>query len=154
MRSRFVARARAGCRRTRGQRDEQRDNRGPLEARPYRDEGLLTRVDVRGADEVALYVRLASDLDDGEAMALAIAKQRGWTLATDDRKAKRFARDLGIPVVTTPELMERWAKAGKMRPEKLRTLLRSIESGARFVPGEDAPGYEWWMAQAGFSTQR
>ncbi|MCH7994369.1 MAG: hypothetical protein IIB57_07990 [Planctomycetes bacterium] len=130
--------------------DEDDEKREPIDAQPYFDESLITLVDVGGADEAELYVRLAGDLDDGEAMALAIAKQRGWTLATDDRKAKRFASDLGVPVVTTPELMQRWAKASKMRPAKLRTLLRNIESGARFAPGEDAPGYEWWTAQVGF----
>ena len=130
--------------------DEDDEKREPIDAQPYFDESLLTLVDIGGADEAELYVRLAGDLDDGEAMALAIAKQRGWTLATDDRKAKRFASNLGVPAVTTPELMQRWAKASKMRPAKLRTLLRNIESGARFAPAEDAPGYDWWTAQVGF----
>ena len=130
--------------------DEDDEKREPIDAQPYFDEGLLTFVDVGSTDEAELYVRLAGDLDDGEAMALAIAKQRGWTLATDDSKAKRFADDLDVLVITTPELMQRWAKASKMRPPKLRTLLRNIESGARFAPAEDAPGYEWWTAQVGF----
>ncbi len=94
-------------------------------------------------------MRLAGDLDDGEAMALAIARLRGWTLATDDRKAKRFADDLDVPVVTTPELMQRWAKASKIRPAKLRTLLSNIQHCARFVPAEDAPGYDWWTDAIG-----
>ncbi len=129
--------------------DEDDEKREPIDAQPYFDESLITLVDVGGANEAELYVRLAGDLDDGEAMALAIAKQRGWRLATDDRKAKRFAGDLGVPVITTPELMQRWAKATKMRPAKLRTLLSNIESGARFAPGEDALGYEWWTTQVG-----
>lgn len=129
--------------------DEGDDKRAPIQAQPYIDEKLITLVDVGNADEAELYVRLAGDLDDGEAMALAIAKLRGWTLATDDRKAKRFAGNLGVPVVTTPELMERWAKASKMRPAKLKTLLNNIQSGARFAPAEDAQGYEWWTAAIG-----
>ena len=129
--------------------DEDDDKRGPIEPQPLIDERLITPVDVGGEDEAELYVRLAGDLDDGEAMALAIAKVRGWTLATDDRKAGRFAGDLGVPVVTTPELMQRWAKASRMRPAKLRTLLTNIQSGARFAPAEDAPGYNWWTAQLG-----
>jgi predicted nucleic acid-binding protein len=34
--------------------------------------------------ELAAYVAFASELDDGEAMALAIAQSRGWQIATDD----------------------------------------------------------------------
>src|ERR1035441_2366386 len=45
--------------------------------------GLLQRHDLESDDEKAMYVQLAADLDDGEAMTLAIAHQRGlaasWT---------------------------------------------------------------------------
>ena len=129
--------------------DKGDDAREPIKPQPYINENLITLVEVGGADEAELYVRLAGDLDDGEAMALAIAKSRGWTLATDDRKAKRFADDLDVPVVTTPELMQRWAKTSKMRPAKLKTLLNNIQDGARFVPAEDAPGYDWWTDAIG-----
>ena len=129
--------------------DEGDDKRESIEPQPYIDDSLITLVDVGDADEAELYVRLAGDLDDGEAMALAITKLRGWTLATDDRKAKRFARDLDVPVITTPELMQNWAKASKIRPAKLKTLLSNIQNCARFVPAEDAPGYDWWMNAIG-----
>lgn len=120
-----------------------------IESQTYIDEKLLVPVDVQSGEEAELYVRLAGDLDDGEAMALAIAKRRGWMLATDDRKAKKFAGGLGVPVITTPELMQRWAETAKIRPAKLKTLLSNIESHARFAPAEDAVGYDWWMAQIG-----
>jgi len=121
------------------------DERESIEPQAYIDEGLIKLVDVQSAEEAELYVRLAADLDDGEAMALAIATQRGWTLATDDRKAKRFANDFGVPVVTTPELVQRWAKQARMTPSRMRTLVRSIESRARFSPAEDTPGFNWWV---------
>ena len=130
-------------------RDQDDEKREPIEPQPYINESLITLVEVGGADEAELYVRLAGDLDDGEAMALAIAKLRGWTLATDDRKAKRFAGNLRVPVVTTPELMQRWAKASKIRPAKLKTLLSNIQNNARFAPAEDAPGYDWWTDAIG-----
>ena len=129
--------------------DKDDDKREPIEPQPYIDERLITLVDIGGTDEAELYVALAGDLDDGEAMALAIAKLRGWTLASDDRKAQRYASGLGVPVITTPELMRRWAKASKMRPARLKTLLSNIQSGARFAPAEDAPGYDWWTAAIG-----
>ncbi len=129
--------------------DKGDDKREAIEPQPYINENLITLVNVGDTDEAELYVRLAADLDDGEAMALAIARLRGWTLATDDRKAKRFAGNLGVPVVTTPELMERWAKASRMHPAKLKTLLSNIQSGARFAPADDAPEFDWWMAAIG-----
>jgi len=129
--------------------DKGDDAREPIMPEPYINENLITLVEVGGADEAELYVRLAGDLDDGEAMALAIAKSRGWTLATDDRKAKRFASDLDVPVVTTPELMQRWAMASKIRPAKLKRLLSNIQNCARFVPAEDAPCYDWWTGAVG-----
>ncbi len=129
--------------------DEGDGTREPIEPHPYIDERLITLVDVADAGETELYVRLAGNLDDGEAMALAIAKLRGWTLATDDRKARRLAGDLGVPVVTTPELVQQWVKVAKMRPAKVKELLRRIEFGARFIPADSAPGYDWWTAALG-----
>lgn len=121
----------------------------PIESQACIDEELLVLVDVQSGEEAELYVRLASDLDDGEAMALAIAKRRRWMLATDDHKAKKFAVGLGVPVITTPELMQHWAETAKIRPAKLKTLLSNIESHARFAPAEDAVGYDWWAARVG-----
>src|SRR5437763_7952828 len=36
------------------------------------------------------FVRLAADLDDGEAMSIAIATSRGMRFASDDQKARRI----------------------------------------------------------------
>ena len=44
-------------------------------------------------------------------MCIAIAEQRGWTVATDDRKAIRVAQQAGLTVVSCPELVKRWADA-------------------------------------------
>lgn len=120
--------------------------REPIEPKPYLDEGLIALAEPTTPDELELYVHLAAQLDDGEAMALAIAAQRGWTLATDDRKANRIADDLGVAVVTTPELMERWAVAANLQPAQIQRLLRDIELRARFSPAAGAPGYAWWKA--------
>ena len=126
--------------------DDGDDRREAIEPQACIDEGLLASVDVQNLEEADLYVRLASDLDDGEAMALAIAKLRGWTIATDDRKAIRFSGNLRVPVVTTPELIQLWVKAIHMPSTRVKTHLRRIESGARFSPAEDAQGYDWWTA--------
>jgi predicted nucleic acid-binding protein len=106
--------------------------------------GALKVCEIEGEQEAGLYVRLAADLDDGEAMALAIAKGRGWFLATDDKKARRIAMELGAQVVTTPQVMRRWAEAGRVGQSVVRSVLQRIEFGARFSPSEGSPEGEWW----------
>src|ERR1700742_2856094 len=48
---------------------------------------------VESPDEEKLYVNYAVQLDDGEAMALAIALNRNWGLATDEKKARRLYKE-------------------------------------------------------------
>jgi predicted nucleic acid-binding protein len=129
--------------------DEQTEKREPIETEAHIDAGLLALVELQAGQETDLYVQLAGDLDDGEAMALAIAKQRGWTLATDDRKAKRFAANLDVPVVTTPELIREWAEKERLSSSAVKALLHNIETQARFLPATDSPDYDWWMAHMG-----
>ena len=94
--------------------------------------------------EHALYVELALNLGDGEAMALAIAKNRGWKVATDDRKARNKADAIGVSVVTTPELVQRWASDTARSRAEVAMALRRIETLARFSPAENSPGAKWW----------
>lgn len=103
--------------------------------------------------ERGLYVEFALNLDDGEAMALAITKNRGWTLATDDRKARKKADAVGVPVVTTPELLKRWAARIGSTEADLAMALRRVEALARFIPPSDSPGAEWWRNAAAFTSR-
>ncbi|WP_202803659.1 hypothetical protein [Spirulina subsalsa] len=52
--------------------------------------GLLRGVDFASDAEMARFVNDAVTLDDGEAATGAIAIERHWTLATDERKARSF----------------------------------------------------------------
>lgn len=94
--------------------------------------------------EHALYVELALNLGDGEAMALAIAKRRGWKVATDDRKARNKADAVEVSVVTTPELVQRWASNTARSRAEVAMVLRRIETLARFSPTENSPAAKWW----------
>ena len=94
--------------------------------------------------ELALYVEFALTLGDGEAMALAIAKNRGWKVATDDRKARIKADGVGVSVVTTPELVRRWASDATRSKAQVAMALRRIETLARFSPVENSPAAKWW----------
>ena len=68
----------------------------PLDLQEYLAAGLLAGCDFQNQAEIELFVRMAAQLGDGEAACFAIATQRGWALATDDRRARKLAADIAL----------------------------------------------------------
>ena len=120
--------------------------REPIDLAPFMESGVLKECRPETGPELDLYVVLASRIDDGEAMALAIAKTRGWIVSTDDRKARRLATDLGVRVWTTPQIMKRWADVTKSPADVVRSRLWRIEQRARFFPATADPLSAWWQS--------
>ena len=116
----------------------------PVRLDPLLTSGVLTICGIEGTAQEELYVKYALELDDGEAMSLAIAQARNFALATDERKARRVIREsrLQVRVISTPEVIRAWAR-GKARAE-LATVLRTIEARARFRPSSADPLEAWW----------
>lgn len=98
-------------------------------------------------DELEDYLDFASEVDDGEAQALAIARHRGFTLLTDDRKAIRLAGRLDIQVATisTAGILQIWANLNPANVQKLPGILARIEELARFRPHRNSSDYQWWV---------
>jgi hypothetical protein len=118
----------------------------PLDLAPSLAVGLLTACDPEGEEEAKWFVQLATLFrSDGEAACLAVAKVRGWALATDDRKARREAASLGVPVVTTAELVKAWADATSVDEAAVIQILRDIQTYARFTPHKTMPLHLWWV---------
>jgi predicted nucleic acid-binding protein len=120
----------------------------PIELGPLIDSGLLTVCHIEGAQEAEFYVDYASELDDGEAMSLAIAISRGFTLATDERKARRLFTEAAPDtqrLTTTSELLRRWAETETLPPDRLKIALLNIERRARYQPPPTDPNYQWWL---------
>jgi predicted nucleic acid-binding protein len=116
---------------------------------PLIGRGLLQRLDLETDEEKALYVQLAADLDDGESMTLAIAHHRGMTVATDDRKARRLARQRfgeGMILLRTTDILHAWLANARIDEAGTGAILRRIESIARFRPANDDPLRDWWLA--------
>ena len=122
--------------------------KSPIDLQSLVDDGTLLSCTAESAEELELYVDLATQIGDGEAMALAIAKSRGWTLSTDDRKAKQIADGLAVSVLTTPELIKRWADSTILSCGELRDTLRLIENRASFFPAASHPLHSWWHDNA------
>lgn len=118
----------------------------PIDLSASLSTGLLLSCRVECAAEIQSYVEFATELDDGEASCLALAKSRGWLVATDDRKAMRVASESGIAVITTPELIECWVKANSPGQSEIIDTLHRIERFANFRPRRASPLHGWWTA--------
>jgi predicted nucleic acid-binding protein len=99
-------------------------------------------------DEFDAFVTYATQLGDGEAATLAIAACRGFTAATDDRKALRLAAGAvpNVPCVDTPELIQRWVEVADPSPTQIQEALRKIEDRARYRPRKDHPLAGSWRS--------
>ena len=118
----------------------------PLDIQEYVAAGVLAPCGLRDQAEVELFVQMAAQLGDGEAECFAIATQRGWTLATDDRRARRFAAESGLAVITTPELVKLWAENTRAGDQQIAGVLNNIQRFACFTPRAGVPEYGWWIS--------
>ncbi len=122
------------------------DPRTRISLEPLIERGLLQKHTVQTEQERALYVDLAADLDDGEAMTLAIAYERRIITATDDKKAMRIARARfgnDVQLLGTAGIMNCWAQ--EQDQTSVRVILRRIETVAQFRPPNDDPLLHWWL---------
>ena len=117
-----------------------------IDLEPLVAEGLLNAVRSESEAEIASYVEFASELDDGEAQALAIAMHRGFILLTDERKALQIAQrpEVAVATTTTPEILRKWAEQSDGNAARLAEVLRNIEERARFRPRRNSQDGEWW----------
>ncbi|MGL6075562.1 MAG: hypothetical protein ACRC8S_15515 [Fimbriiglobus sp.] len=126
----------------------------PIDLRPAIVAGVLSRCDCESDEEQSLYLQLASRIkDDGESMGLAIAKCRGWSILTDDKKARKIASEWGVRVMSTPGVMKQWSEIVKPRDSELRAVLEAIERFANYRPGRGAENLDWWAASCGVSDK-
>ena len=129
----------------------------PVSMDPWLKRGCVRVLEPENRLEQELYVQFAVELDDGEAMSLAICRARGFGLATDDRKARRIASQLSAPpvqVISTSEIVHHWATKASIGQDELRRVLVAIEQRARFIPPHDYPLREWWICNRAESAPR
>lgn len=110
---------------------------------PHVASGTLVRV-VLDAEETATYVRLATEVDDGEAQVLAVGMHRRLTVATDDRRARSVATRLGIVLLSTPELIMIWAADPQTQAAHVSPAILDIEIRARYRPRIADPNRTAW----------
>ncbi|MCS3921300.1 DUF3368 domain-containing protein (plasmid) [Fervidibacter sacchari] len=64
-------------------------------------------------------------VDEGEAEAIALALEKGWRLIVDDRKARIWAKRLGIKVIGTAGILVRSKRAGLV--SSIKPLLEALK---------------------------
>lgn len=109
----------------------------------------LATLKLASQPELALMVRLASSMDDGEAEGLAMAVCRGLSFCTDDGAVYKLvaAESLRVRLISTPEILQTWAGNDAERQSALPTVVRRAFELAKFRPHRSSPHQAWWDEQ-------
>lgn len=109
-------------------------------------QGLLSIVDFESDAEQTAFVNYTVDIDDGEAATGAIAINRNWAIATDDKKATKFLsqESPSLQIISTLEIIKHWSKIVNIEPSKLSNVLNNIRVKARYYPHKNHLLKSWW----------
>lgn len=109
-------------------------------------QGLLSIVDFESDAERTAFVNYTVDIDDGEAAIGAIAINRGWAIATDDKKATKFLsqQSPSLQIISTPEIIKYWCETASIEPLKLSNVVNDIRIKAKYSPHKNNPLKSWW----------
>jgi predicted nucleic acid-binding protein len=114
------------------------------------NEHLVAEVVSLDDTELVEYVALAQDIDDGEAATVAVARARSLAMATDDRKARRVIKEIGLPTpISTTTLLHKYSTIGNLSHPEVGVILRRVRDRANYIPRHTDPNYDWWMTTIG-----
>ena len=99
---------------------------------PFSDDGWIELVSLEGQEELRRFGRMPKRLDRGEASCLAIAQERKWAFLTDDKQARRLARQWKIEVSGTLGVLVRAVEEGLLAMEEANILLRQMIEKANY----------------------
>jgi hypothetical protein len=122
-----------------------------VDTAPLIASGLLQILELSGEIEQTLYVEQSIVVDDGEAMSIAIAANRGLELAIDDKQAANHTRRTfpQVKLWTTPEILKHWTETASVSSGRLGQAISLIEVRARYFPARSHPLFGWWQAGKG-----
>lgn len=113
---------------------------------PLIDQGLLVVTPLASSDESTAFVSFARYLEDGEAMTGAIAVQRNWALASDERKVITFFEKRNIHVISTLEMIKHWVDIAGISVTEIKVTLQDLQTQGRYIPHLSHKLYAWWKA--------
>lgn len=125
----------------------QRGDRVPIELGPLIARGAL-EITPLTQNIQAHYIRIAVELDDGEAMTIAAAlDHRAVGVITDDEAALRYlAREPDVQTLTSLFLLREHLRESS--PEACLDVILNLRICARYVPGPRHPEVNWWRSLA------
>jgi predicted nucleic acid-binding protein len=96
-----------------------------IDQEPQLSSGVLEKTDLETEDERAAYIAYATQLDDGEAMSLAIAEARHLPLATDDRKTHALItrEKIAATLTSTPGVVQQWEQISSIPNAEIAAVL-------------------------------
>lgn len=107
----------------------------------------LIIVDFDSEEEEISFVNYVFELgDDGESATCAIAMNRGWAIATDDKKAISCFQEQAphLQILSTPEIIRSWSEETGLDSSTLRDVLHAIRVKGHYVPPKHHPLQSWW----------
>ncbi|MDD1416404.1 hypothetical protein MEN41_17820 [Dolichospermum sp. ST_con] len=126
---------------------QEEENDAVLEFQEAIAQGFLKVVDFESEEEEESFINYAAILDDGESATCAIAVQRKWAIATDDRKAISFIQKEApyIQILSTPEIIKHWSEKQSIDSLVLSNVLNAIRIKGRYIPPKNDPLRNWWI---------
>jgi|SRR5579872_3532427 len=100
--------------------------------------GLLSEAKLNQPGELSLFVNFNGTLGKGESACLALAKMRGWAIATDeskDPKWKKVITGAGFALINTPGILLAAIRAGAltiMEADEVKTKLEQRRFKMKF----------------------
>jgi len=89
------------------------------------------------SEEVAIAQRLSVRLGAGELSCLAVAIARSHTLASDDFRARRLARERGVAVTGTVGILAACVRLGYLAHDRANALLAAMIAAGYRSPVEN-----------------
>ncbi|MDA8414581.1 MAG: hypothetical protein M0023_12455 [Desulfobacteraceae bacterium] len=90
--------------------------------------------DLSTHSERQLYARISVSLGDGESSCLALAAQRGYVFACDDRLARSEALRLGITLTGTVGILIKATRIGAFNLKKANAVLKRMIAAGFYAP--------------------
>ncbi|MEF2279443.1 hypothetical protein V3W47_14160 [Deinococcus sp. YIM 134068] len=127
-----------------------RRERERIDLSPMIQRGVVLQTGAPRGAAVAALVRFAAQVDDGEAMTMAVALTavpRPAGVVTDDEAALRLLRgEHDASFTTSLSLLRLWSEVAAVEVPEIRTALHNVEVRGRYRPGPRHPEYAWWLA--------
>ena len=100
----------------------------------FLSDGWPRQEDFKTPVEQRLYASISISLGDGESSCLALAAQRGYVFACDDRLARSEAVRLAIPLTGTVGILIKAVRSGAIDLKKANAILKRMIQAGFYAP--------------------